>query len=91
MVYFWTFVLLQLADAVTTLFGLRHGASEGNVVVAFWFGLVGPWAGLLIVKAIAILAALLVYLRGHRRVYRDLSILFSGVVAWNCYTLVRMF
>ena len=91
MKYFWLFISLQLADLVTTLVGLHHGAVEGNALVAAWFQFSGPIPGLLIVKALALLGAVGIYLRhGRVTVYRDLSVVFVAVVAWNCYILTRL-
>ena len=90
MTYFWPFVAIQAADAATTLIGLRLGGYEGNGVLAGLFAVTGPAAGLLIAKAVGLLLALLVYLRGHRRVYRDCCWIFGAVVVWNCGMLVRM-
>ena len=65
-------------------------AYEGNGLLSRLFAVTGPWAGLAIAKAAALILALLVYLRGHKRVYRDLCVLFSGVVLWNCAMLARI-
>ena len=90
MTYFWPFVLIQALDAATTLIGLRLGGYEANGVLAGLFAVTGPAAGLCIAKAFGLILALLVYLRGHRRVYRDCCVIFGAVVAWNCAMLVRM-
>lgn len=90
MTYFWLLVIIQAADAATTLIGLRLGGYEGNPVLSRLFAATGPYAGLAICKAFGLLLALLVYMRGHRRVYRDCCWIFGAVVAWNCGMLVRM-
>ena len=93
--WFWIFCTLQVADMATTLVGLRYGGVEANGFVAFWFKLVGPLPGLLLVKAIALLVVAWVYAhRDHNRYFRYVychgSVIFTGVVAWNCSQLAKV-
>jgi hypothetical protein len=77
------FVALQTLDILTTLLGLRIGASEGS----FFIGRLmrtGPIAALLIAKilAVALVAVALKFKRPRLVVF--LNYWFAAVVTWNC-------
>lgn len=76
------FVALQCLDMLTTLIGLRLGATEGSMFIG---GLmrVGPVAGLLISKIFAVLlvSAALRYKRPRLVVF--MNYWFAAVVTWN--------
>ena len=76
------FLILQVLDVLTTLIGLRLGASEGNGFVGHLIQ-AGPLTGLVLAKILAaILAACAIFL-GRRRVLVFLNYWFAAVVTWN--------
>jgi hypothetical protein len=80
------FVLLQLVDILTTLLGLRMGAREGSVFIGRLMQ-VGPMAGLLISKMLAVCLVGMA-LRWHRpRVVVMLNYWSAIVVAWNLFAI----
>lgn len=44
------FIALQIADAVTTIYGAHIGVDEANPVMRFVFGKVGLYGGLFLMK-----------------------------------------
>jgi hypothetical protein len=81
--WFWPFVAVQVIDAATTVVGLHLGLAEGNPIVAAALGLWRPIPGLLIAKSAAILIAAAIWRRGHKRIYKDGTIIFCCAVLWN--------
>ena len=84
------FFSLQALDVLTTLIGLRLGASEASFFVGRLMNL-GPVAGLLISKVFAVIlvgAAL-----GFRRprVVVFLNYWFAALITWNLATIVTSF
>ena len=80
---FWLFVILQAADAITTVLGLRMGASEVNPLVR-QMGLPG-------VKLLALLLAGVLLYTGRVRCLRLPCIWFGGIVAWNLFVIGRLY
>ena len=81
------FFSLQALDVVTTLLGLRLGASEASFFVGRLIKL-GPLEGLLIAKlfAIILVAAALGF---HRpRVVVFLNYWFAALITWNLATII---
>ena len=84
-----TFILLQIADVVTTVVALSQGGYEQNPLVAR-FMMVGTLHGLVWSKLVVLaLAATIIRFRGFR-VIRIANIAFALVVGWNIVTLVRL-
>jgi hypothetical protein len=80
------FVSLQTLDILTTLIGLRVGASEGSIFISRLMRL-GPVQALLISKIFAVfLVAAALRLRRPRLVV-FLNYWFMVIVAWNLYTI----
>ena len=76
------FLCLQILDIISTLMGLRMGASEANYFVAKLLQL-GPFTGLVVVKVVAcILAAYALRLR-RERLLRLVNFWFVAVITWN--------
>jgi hypothetical protein len=76
------FVALQSLDMLTTLIGLRMGASEGSMFIGHLMR-VGPIAALLISKIFAVLLVS-VALKFHRpRLVVFLNYWSAAVVSWN--------
>jgi hypothetical protein len=83
------FVFLQLLDFLTTLLGLRMGASEASPFIRSlmqW----GPVAGLAASKVLALaLGGLCIYLgRGH--LLRWASYWYGALVVWNVVVLLQI-
>lgn len=53
------FILLQVADGYTTVRGLKLGAREGNLILAWLFERFEPTLVLAVVKAASVLAIVL--------------------------------
>jgi hypothetical protein len=84
-----TFVLLQLADVVTTMMALGNGGVEQNPLVAR-FLVVGTLQGLILSKVV-LLAAAAAALRYRRfRAIRMANIVFGVIVLWNISVIVRL-
>jgi hypothetical protein len=68
------FLLAQACDGIFTYSAVHtYGvAAEGNVLLATWMALVGPFATLFVAKGIAAGGGLLLYFRG---VHRTLALL----------------
>lgn len=81
------FVVLQVLDILTTLMGLRMGASESSIFLARLME-VGPVAALLISKLFAVfLVAAALKLR-RPRIVVFLNFWFAAVVTWNLGMIV---
>jgi hypothetical protein len=77
------FVALQTLDILTTLIGLRVGASEASFFVGRLMR-AGPLAALLIAKIFAVLLVALALKFKRPRVVVFLNYWFAVVVTWNC-------
>lgn len=77
------FVALQTLDILTTLLGLRMGASEASFFVGRLMR-AGPLAALLIAKIFAVLLVALALRFKRPRVVVFLNYYFTVVVTWNC-------
>ena len=76
------FVALQCLDVLTTLIGLRIGASEGSMFIGNLMK-VGPVAGLLISKIFAVLLVTVAMKFRKPRVVVFLNYWSAAVVTWN--------
>src|SRR6185295_4249455 len=76
------FVALQCLDVLTTLIGLRIGASEGSMFIGHLMS-VGPVAGLLIAKIFAALLVSVALKFRRPRVVVFLNYWSAAVVSWN--------
>ncbi len=83
------FAYLQFLDLLTTLVFLTHGVQEANPVVKFAIATThSPVAGLLALKAAALLAAGYCAVSGRLRVLRRINLLFALLVVWNLLALL---
>jgi hypothetical protein len=81
------FVALQSLDIMTTLIGLRMGASESSFFIGHLMH-AGPVAALLIAKLFAVMLVTIA-LKVHRpRVVVFLNYWFAAVVTWNLAMIV---
>jgi hypothetical protein len=80
------FLLAQACDGVFTYAGIRaYGvAAEGNLVLATWMMLVGPFPTLFVAKVGAAGAGVLLYRRGIHRTLALLTLLyvFAAIGPW---------
>jgi hypothetical protein len=81
------FVSLQTLDILTTLIGLRVGASEGSIFISHLMQ-IGPVAALLISKLFAAFLVAVALRLKRPRVVVFLNYWFILVVAWNLYTII---
>jgi hypothetical protein len=84
-----TFVLLQLADVVTTMLALGNGGVEQNPLVAR-FLVVGTLQGLILSKVVLLVAAAAALRYRRFRAIRMANIVFGGIVLWNISVIVRL-
>src|SRR5664280_2080924 len=81
------FFSLQALDVLTTLIGLRMGATETSVFVGRMLQL-GPLPGLLVSKcsAVILVSAALAFQRPRLVVF--LNLMFAVLVTWNLATIL---
>jgi hypothetical protein len=84
-----TFVALQVLDALTTMIGLRMGASEASVFVGRLITL-SPVMGLVLSKAFAVILATAAFAFKRPRVIVFLNFWFAAVVTWNLVMILRV-
>ena len=80
---------LQVLDFLTTVAFLTIGVREANPLVrlALTMGS-SPLAGLIVVKAVAILLGLYCWRMGRQQLLSRMNILFAALVAWNLVALI---
>jgi hypothetical protein len=81
------FVALQTLDILTTLLGLRIGASEGSFFIARLMR-TDPIAALLIAKILAVALVSIALKFKRPRIVVFLNYWFAAVVTWNCGLIV---
>ena len=81
------FVALQVLDILTTLLGLRMGATEGSFFVGRLMR-AGPIAALLLAKILAVALVALALKFKRPRLVVFLNYWFAAVVTWNCILIV---
>ena len=78
------FTLLQVFDLLSTVFLLRHGASEMNRLMRALLGLGGsPALVLAVPKLAAIGLAVCAWRSGRTRLLRRVNVVFAACVIWN--------
>ena len=82
MPYLQIFLYLQVIDMLTTLIGLRLGASEASPFV-LWLMRAGPIGGLLLCKLVALGLAAICFWWKKPRVIRWASYWYAMLVLWN--------
>lgn len=77
-VVLFLFLLAQACDGVFTYTAVQaYGiAAEGNMVLATWMMLVGPFATLFVAKIVAVGGGLLLYWRGIHRTLALLTLFY---------------
>ena len=80
------FLLTQAGDGLLTYAAVRtYGiAAEGNIVLATWMALVGPFPTLFVAKLVAAGGGVLLYARGIHRTLALLTILYvvGAIAPW---------
>lgn len=80
---------LQVLDFMTTIAFLLNGVREGNPLVRLAVHYSPhPLAGLLAIKAAAIVLGVYCWRAGRERLLTRINILFAIVVAWNLIALI---
>jgi hypothetical protein len=82
------YTLLQFADLATTAVTMRLGGVELNPLVHL-FMTIGPLAGLLLAKLVAMLAAMGCVFLKKPRPLRCANLVFAAIVAWNLTIIAR--
>ena len=87
------FILLQIADCLTTVYILGKGGSEANPVMNWLFNKIGMWQTLVVIKT-GVVALLLVVTKLAPEVSALLAlvvcnIIYLGVVGWNSYQIYK--
>ena len=73
------FLVAQACDGIFTYAAVRaYGpAAEGNMVLATWMALVGPFATLFVAKSVAAGGGILLYARGVHRTLALLTLVYA--------------
>ena len=83
------FIYLQFLDFLTTMIGLRSGAGELSPFTR-WLMAMGPAAGVMASKVIALFLVGLCVWRGRTRVVNWANYYFAGLVIWNLFVILRL-
>ena len=86
---FKLFILLQLADLLSTLAAFSLGGVENNPIVAQMIGH-GHFAGLLMAKLIVLALGAGIAWLGRSRVIRMANFAYGGILAWNLSIIARL-
>ena len=78
------FILLQIADSLTTVHILKNGGKEANPFLNWAFQKLGMGATLAIIKTLAVL---LVFVAWNEWLTFGLDVFYIGVVSWNSYQI----
>ena len=81
------FLVLQIADVVTTLLFMSRGIAETNPLASYLMDHCGPLAGLLLLKSVAISIALLCKVEAHPKFVRGINVVYVVIVLVNIATL----
>ena len=80
------FILLQIADSLTTVHILKNGGREANPVMAWLFDKLSIAGTLAIMKTIVILAVAALW---DEWITFGFDVFYAGVVGWNTYQIVK--
>jgi hypothetical protein len=86
----WTLWVLLALDVVTSLSALRLGAKEGNPVMAWLMGIVGPAPSLVGTHVVAGAISFRWGAEIGPHGLWGLSAYFASVVLWNVATILRL-
>lgn len=83
------FIYLQILDALTTVAFMMHGIHEMNPVVKWAMReAANPLGGLFLIKAAAVLVAVLCVSYSRYGVLRKVNVFFALLVAYNMVALI---
>ena len=82
----FVFILLQIADSLTTVHILKDGGREANPFLNWAFQKIGIGATLTIVKVAVILV---VFVAWNEWLLFVLDVFYCGVVGWNSYQIFK--
>ena len=82
------FVYLQLLDLMTTVLGLRLGLGEASPFVRWLMG-IGPAAGVLISKGVALALGAICLAYGRQRLVVWINYWFAALVVWNLTLMIH--
>lgn len=77
-----TFLYLQVLDVLTTFLGFRMGLSEASPFIRALMGM-GPMAGVLLSKVVALLLGAACVRSGRYHVIRLINYWYAALVVWN--------
>ena len=77
-----TFLYLQVLDVLTTFLGFRMGLSEASPFIRALMGM-GPMAGVLLSKVVALLLGATCVRSGRYHVIRLINYWYAALVVWN--------
>ena len=80
------FILLQIADCLTTVHILKQGGREANPFLNWAFQKIGIGATLTIAKIVLVSV---VFAAWHEWLTFGLDVFYAGVVGWNSYQIVK--
>ena len=80
------FILLQIADSLTTVHILKNGGREANPFMNWLFDKIGIPAALTVMKLIVLIA---VFIAWNEWLTLGLDIAYLGVVGWNSYQIYK--
>ena len=80
------FILLQIADSLTTVHILMNGGREANPFMNWLFDKIGIPAALAVMKVFAIIA---VFIAWNEWLTFGLTVAYMGVVGWNSYQIYK--
>jgi hypothetical protein len=84
-----SFIYLQVLDYLTTIAFLIHGVSEANPIVTWVMReSPSPLGGLLLVKVVAVLLALVCMAHAKQLLLRRVNVFFAALVAHNVVVLI---
>ena len=80
------FILLQIADSLTTVHILKNGGREVNPFMNWLFDKIGIPTALAVMKLITLIA---VFIAWNEWLTLSLDIAYLGVVGWNSYQIYK--
>lgn len=80
----FVFILLQIADCLTTIYLLKGGGREVNPILAWAFDKVGIATTLVVIKGVLVS---LMFVLWSEWMTLALNVWFLGIVSWNSYQI----
>ncbi|MGD0496814.1 MAG: DUF5658 family protein [Bryobacteraceae bacterium] len=87
MAVYQVFIYLQVLDLLTTLIGLRLGASEASPLIRVLMH-AGPATGVLLSKLVALALAGICVWANKRHLIRWATYWYGGLVVWNLMVML---